>query len=86
MKIRFHYNFRRQYQKLRVGEQKRFKERRDLFLANPYHPLLNNHPLKGKYEGYRSINIGGDLRAIYKRFNQDIVLFVKIGAHHELYS
>ncbi|MDP3762889.1 MAG: type II toxin-antitoxin system mRNA interferase toxin, RelE/StbE family [bacterium] len=86
MKARFHHNFRRQYQKLRVGEQKRFKERRNLFLADPYHPLLNNHPLRGKYEGYRSINIGGDLRAIYKRLDQNTVLFAEIGPHHALYS
>jgi len=86
MKVRFHDNFRRQYQKLRAGEQRRFKERRDLFMIDPYHPLLNNHPLRGKYEGYRSINIGGDLRAIYKRLNQETVLFVEIGPHHELYS
>lgn len=86
MKVRFHHNFRRQYQKLRGGEKKKFKERRDLFLADPYHPLLNNHPLRGKYEGYRSINIGGDLRAIYKHLGQDTVLFAEIGSHHTLYS
>ena len=86
MRVRFHHNFRRQYQRLRAGEQKRFKERRDLFLADPYHPLLNNHPLRGKYEGYRSINIGGDLRAVYKRLDHDSVLFTEIGPHHTLYS
>ena len=86
MKIRFHHNFRGKYQKLRVREQKRFQERRDLFLADPYNPLLNNHPLRGRYEGYRSINIGGDLRAIYRRLDQDTILFVEIGPHHALYS
>jgi addiction module RelE/StbE family toxin len=86
MKVRFHSNFKRQYQKLRRGAKKKFKERRSLFLLDPYHPLLNNHPLKGKYEGYRSINIGGDLRAIYKRLGSDVVLFVEIGSHGNLYS
>jgi len=86
MKIRFHYNFKRQYRKLRGNEKKKFKERRNIFLIDPYHPLLNNHPLKGKYEGYRSINIGGDLRALYKRLENDVVLFAEIGSHGNLYS
>ena len=86
MKILFHKNFRKIYKKLGVGARKKFKERRDLFLQNPFHPLLNNHALKGKYEGYRSINVGGDLRAIYKELKKNLALFANIDTHSNLYG
>ena len=62
----------------------RFKERRDIFLEDEFNPVLNNHSLRGKYQGYRSINITGDIRVIYKK-EREIVIFVTIGNHSELY-
>lgn len=85
MKIALHKNFEKQYQKLRPNEKKRFKARRDLFLQNPYHPLLNNHSLQGKYKGYRSVNIGGDLRVIYELIDENTAYFVAIDTHSKLY-
>jgi len=49
-------------------------------------PVLENHPLQGRYEGYRSINITGDLRAVFKQVRPDKYWFTKIGTHSELYS
>lgn len=85
MKIKLHKNFVKQYQKLRVSEKEKFKERRDLFLQDEFNPVLNNHLLKGKYLGCRSINITGDLRVIYKR-NIEIAIFVTIDSHSNLYG
>lgn len=82
--IKLHKNFIKQYQKLRLSEKIKFKERRNLFLQDEFNPILNNHPLKGKYLGYRSINITGDLRVIYKRL-KDYVIFVTIDSHSNLY-
>ncbi len=50
-----------------------------------YNPLLNNHALSGKYTGYRSINITGNTRVIYKFLDENVILFVEIGTHSELY-
>lgn len=85
MIIKFHKDFEKQYQKLREKLKIRFKQRRDLFLQNEFHPVLNNHALKGKYLGFRSINITGDLRVIFKREGTDII-FVTIDSHSNLYS
>ena len=85
MKIIFHKNFKKHYQKLRAGEKDKFKERRNIFLQNPFHPVLYNHPLQGKYKGYRSINITGDIRVVYRHKNGWII-FVDIGTHSNLYS
>jgi len=86
MRIRFHKNFEKQYKKLREGQKKRFQERLFLFLENPFNPVFGNHPLKGKYKGYRSINITGDLRAVYKFINEQECIFVIIDTHSNLYS
>lgn len=64
---------------------KRFMERRDLFLQNPYHPTLHNHPLHGEWAGHRSINITGDYRVIFYT-KEDTGFFVRIGTHPQLYG
>ena len=86
MEIRLHRSFDKDYKKLKLSEKKKFKERRDIFLKDEFDLILNNHLLKGKYQGFRSINITGDLRAVYKRINKDIVIFVAIDSHSNLYG
>ncbi|MBL7141874.1 type II toxin-antitoxin system mRNA interferase toxin, RelE/StbE family [Patescibacteria group bacterium] len=86
MKIRFHKNFEKQYKKLKKKEQEKVCERLELFLKNPFNSRLNNHPLKGKYTDYRSINITGDLRAIYKFISEEECIFVVIDSHSNLYT
>ena len=86
MNICFHKNFEKQYKKLKRERQDKTQEKLELFLENPFHPRLNNHPLKGKYTDYRSINITGDLRAVYKFIDEDKCIFVIIDKHSNLYS
>ncbi|MDO8524161.1 MAG: type II toxin-antitoxin system mRNA interferase toxin, RelE/StbE family [bacterium] len=86
MKIIFHKNFDKQFGKLRANEKKKARERLQLFLENPFSPILENHPLKGKYNDYRSINITGDFRAIYKFLNENECIFVDVDTHSNLYS
>lgn len=86
MKLFFHQNFTKQLSKLTPKEKDKTKNRLSLFLENPAHPLLGNHPLRGKYLDYRNINIGGDLRAVYKQLSDEEFVFVAIGSHSQLYS
>lgn len=86
MRITLHKNFEKRFKKLRSSQKKKFKERRDLFLRDEYNLILNNHPLKGRYEGFRSINVTGDLRVIYKRESRNTVIFVAIDSHSNLYG
>lgn len=80
-----HKNFEKSYAKSGMETKTAFKERRNLLLIDPQHPLLNNHPLHGKWRDHRSINITGDIRAIYK-MEGFIAIFVAIGSHGELYG
>jgi len=86
MKILLHRNFKKRYGKLRRGEKRKFKERRDIFLENPFHPLLNNHALHREYTGFRSINITGDIRVLYEPVGESVAYFITIGTHHELFG
>lgn len=85
MEIRYHKHFEKQYLKLSENVQRKFKSRLIVFVNDPFDPELNNHALSGRYTGRRSINVTGDLRAIYEIKNNS-VYFVLIGTHSELYS
>ena len=86
MKAFFHKNFSKSYQRLPAKAKKQFEKRLKLFLEDPSHVLLNNHALHGEWKNYRSINIAGNLRAIYKPIDDDAVKFVIIDTHSNLYS
>ncbi len=86
MKVRFHKKFVKDYGHLDVKIRRIFENRLQIFCTNPYQAKLCNHPLKGKWQGYRSINISGDFRVVYKEVNEEEVIFVTIGSHSQLYG
>lgn len=86
MKYRFHNHFKKAYSKLPEKIKKSVGSKLVLFSKDPSEASLNNHPLLGKYNRYRSINITGDYHAIYRYLNEDEVIFVKLGTHSELYG
>jgi addiction module RelE/StbE family toxin len=86
MKITLHRRFEKMHTKLRPVDKEKFKTRRNIFLTSPFDPALNNHALAGKYQGYRSINITGDLRAAYTLIDKDTAFFVAIGTHSQFYK
>ncbi len=85
MKIKLHKNFAKNYVKLTDTQKQKFRQRRDTFLKNPFDPSLGNHALMGKYQGYRSINITGDIRVIYRLLERNTAYFIDINTHSNLY-
>jgi addiction module RelE/StbE family toxin len=84
--IDFTKSFVKQFKLLRENQKTRFYERLELFKKDPHDRVLRDHALKGKYEGYRSIDIEGDLRALYYIHGDRIVIFALIGSHAQLYK
>lgn len=78
-------SFDKQYSKLPQTDKARFKQRLEIFQANPYDKILRNHGLRGRYLGYRSIDIRGDLRALYYVEADIIYIFAFVGTHSQLY-
>lgn len=85
MNIRRRKSFVKDYAKLKPAQRKRLQDALVLFIENPMHPDLYNHPLTGEWVGYRSIAFGGDWRAHYKLVNGEAV-FVAVGTHSQLYK
>lgn len=83
--IDFTKGFLKQFRVLRPKQKERFYVRLDLFKKNPHDKVLRDHALKGKYKGFRSIDIEGDLRALYYVKGDTIVIFAFIGTHAQLY-
>lgn len=77
--------FDKQYVKLNFRVKLAFKKRVEIFKSNPFDVILRNHGLKGRYLGFRSIDITGDVRALYTTRRDTIIIFGFIGTHSQLY-
>lgn len=85
MEIQYHRIFYKKFKKLPMKVQDEFKERLVLFINNKFDKRLNNHLVDFAYMGCRSINVTGDYRAIF-RDEGDVVTFINIGTHSQLYQ
>lgn len=79
-------NFRKQYKKLFKKVKKQFNGRINIFMKDEFNAIFDNHKLHGELNGYRSINITGDIRLVYQKLDNDFFLLVAIGSHSELYE
>jgi len=86
MKVYFGKSFDKKYLKLPSNIRQKAIERIALFSVHPFDPILNNHALSGEYKGYRSINITGDLRALYEPISKERAFFISIDSHSNLYK
>jgi addiction module RelE/StbE family toxin len=86
MQFVFSSRFVKKYRKLSISLRRKTDGQLCIFALEPFHPLLDNHPLHGKYRECRSISITGDVRAIYELAAEDLAHFITIGNHSELYE
>lgn len=87
MKVEFTKDFIKTYKKRfssRSSVQKRFEERVRLFIDKSTNPILKDHPLGGKMEGFRSFSVTGDIRVVYY-IHEEVAYFVDIGTHNQVY-
>lgn len=73
-----------------VRIRKSTKKKFQTFSKSPFEPELNNHALRDKYVGCRSIDITADYRAIYIEKDgggeEVVAYFFLFGTHKELYG
>lgn len=90
MQINFVKRFKKQYDRADSKIKKAFDKKFELFLQDPFYPLLDNHALTGQYAGYRSIDVTGNWRAIFRQIEDEkgnkIVIFELLGTHPQLYK
>ncbi len=69
-----------------MRQQNKFWNRLELWQEDPTNQLLNVHQLKGQMANYYSINITGDIRALYEIIDNEMYLYDLIGTHSQLYG
>ena len=77
-------HFDKQYAKLSPKIKHQFNIRLTIFIVDPFDATLRNHALQGRYLGYRSIDISGDVRALYTTRGEVVIIFGFIGTHSQL--
>jgi len=86
--VNFNRNFVKSYGK-RVKHNKKvklqFEKRTDLFKIDRNNSLLKDHGLVGDKQGLRSFSISGDFRVIYRLVSEELVEFLDVGSHNQVY-
>ncbi len=85
MNVSYSKAFIKQAKKLNPALRQKLQDKIALFVDNPLHPSLRNHALRGKHKAYRSIDITGDVRALYMQ-QADEAIFDAVGTHSQLYG
>lgn len=85
MNIVLHKRFTKMAAKLPPKIKQKMVERMTLFAQDPTNRLLRTHSLNTPYGGSYSIDITGDVRAIYELIDDNTALFTHIGTHSQLY-
>lgn len=85
MEIFYTKKFTKALKKMSEKERTAFFNRLEVFINDKNDRILNCHSLSGKYERYKSMNVKGDLRALFEEINGDIY-FDYFGIHSNLYK
>lgn len=84
--IRYSKRFEKQFIKLSPKLKEQFLVRQALYERDQRDPVLRVHALNGKYQGYYSLDVTGDVRALFVKQGSTIVIFGFVGTHSQLYS
>lgn len=86
MKILYHKRFIKRTRKCTKADRELLAKKIELFCINPFDISFRNHQLHGKYIGHKSIDIKGNLLALYVEIDKETIEFRYLGTHHELYG
>ncbi len=87
MKIKFHKNFKKQFDKLSDKKKRKVLDIINVFINNPKDKKLKNHNLKGRLIGKKAISVSPNLRIIFEEYdNYLLVIFLDLGGHNHVYG
>jgi mRNA-degrading endonuclease YafQ of YafQ-DinJ toxin-antitoxin module len=67
------------------SKAKLLKEVIELFILNPFHPLLKTHKLKGKLKECYAFTVEYDRRIIFYFEDESHAVLIALGSHDEVY-
>ena len=65
--------------------KKKFWQKMELFLSDPFAVQLKTHKLGGKLFGLWSFSVDEDCRVIFEFIDDGSVLLIEVGKHDEVY-
>jgi addiction module RelE/StbE family toxin len=86
MNVDYSKSFDEQFRNLSRLNKQSVRDAVELFIDEPFHISLRNHPLKEQWRGYRSISADDDLRLHFKMTSKSRTIFVAVGSHNQLYK
>jgi mRNA interferase YafQ len=89
MRIKWSSAFKRDYKKVKRGGRHDIDSMLPAIVAMllSFYPLdisYRDHPLHGKWEGYRECHLRPDLLLIYRK-SGEVLLLARLGSHSELF-
>jgi addiction module RelE/StbE family toxin len=88
MQITFEAAFKRDYKKWKnknPSKEKLLTQVINLFIQDPFHPLLKTHKLKGKLKECYAFTVEYDLRIVFYFEDSSHAVFLSLGTHDEVY-
>lgn len=86
MTIRYSKKFKKQYSTLSPKLQQKTKGSINLWSKDPHNEKLRLHQLSGKMKRFYSIDITGDVRALYEIVDKEVYIYQMVGTHSQLYG
>ena len=84
MKFFYSTKFSKMARELPLGIRRKARKKEDLFKDNMFHPSLNIEKLSPKALNYWSFRIDRTYRIVF-HFEKDVVTFLYIGHHKDIY-
>jgi len=78
--------FKRRYNELPAGIQKKAEKQEKLFRQNPFHPSLHTEKLEPKGRQVWSFRIDRRYRIIFRFTERNKVIFLTVGPHDWIYK
>jgi addiction module RelE/StbE family toxin len=87
IEIAFSSSFKRAFKKASKNKsvEKKFWEKTEVFINQPFHTSLRTHKLSGKLKDLWSFTVEYDLRVIFYFTDKSHAIFIDIGTHDEVY-
>jgi addiction module RelE/StbE family toxin len=87
MNIYLTSKFKKAYKKLPKQIKEKAKAKEKIFRKDPFNPILETHPLHGKYRDYWAFSIDKSYRIMFQFLDatKENVAFINIGTH-EIYK
>lgn len=86
MIVEFHKRFEKDFKKLHPKLKQKTYLAIEKFKENPFDRQLHNHTLHGNLKNVRAISVTGDLRIVFKEFDNYVtVLLLRVGTHNQVY-